>query len=435
MRPTAPVLAAILVALTASGIVHAQAPGAAEGPRTATGRAWLRFGGGYSDNIFRVPAPTESGTFTLLGVDSDFTYMSTRLSLGLFANFEWRDYSTGGIDDETYGNATFDLEVQAIPDRISWIVRDVYSQGLYNPFEVSSPGNRAESNEFTTGPRFQLPLGSRTRLRLDLLKGNRRTTDRPLLDSDTEVGALGIIRTLNSTSDVALNLESQTVEYESPPEEIVTESAYLSYRKTLATGEAYVALGQTRSERGVESSTTPYIDLSWSRDVTARSRIEIRALQQYGDYFDDPAFADGSAALLIRDVYEQKQISIRYAIEGNRNRFSIEQAISRAEYTVLAAFDYDELRTTLDFTRSLTEQMEFGVGYWTSERDYDAAARADDSDTWTLRWNRRVARRMQIEAAFEAHEDRALLGTPVEENVLRLYMRYALTSAAAVQNQ
>jgi hypothetical protein len=78
--------------------------------------------------------------------------------------------------------------------------------------------------------------------------------------------------------------------------------------------------------------------------------------------------------------------------------------------------------------------MGFGIGVWSTEREYDSAERLDESTVWTIRWTRGVSRRMDFEAVYEAHEDEALLGSPVDENVIRLYMRYALTSASATQN-
>jgi hypothetical protein len=420
------------VALLQIDVVGAQAQADAASPlvRSDTGRVWLRLGSGRSDNLERVPTAPESGSFNAAGVQSDLNYQSERLQIDFVADVESRHYSTDLIDDETYGYGTLDLELAAVPDRFFWLVFDEYSQGRVNPLEVSTPENRVGANEFQTGPRLDLPLGSRTLLRLEALAGNRSVEEAGRLDSDTEEATVSVMRSLDVTTEVGLNFVSQGVEYESPATEIDTAIAYLSYRKTLRTGEAYLALGSTRSERDTESSTTPYLDLSWARDIGARSRLDINAVQQYADFFDDPRFGGGSDPLLVRDVFEQQMISIRYSLAGVRNALSLARAVSRADYSVVTSLDYEETSSTVEFKRSMTPKTDLTIRYSAFDRDYEAAAGKDETLSWYLSLDRDLGRRFSLEAIYESRDDWAILSDRVEENILRIYLRYALTNAA-----
>jgi len=397
----------------------------------STGIVWLRLGAGSSDNLLRAPSEPKSGTFNAFGVASDFNYESERLQLDFVSDVEVRRYSTDVLDDETYGYGTLDVEIAAVPDRFFWLVYDEYSQGRVNPLDVSSPENRAGANEFVTGPRLDLPLGSRTVLRLEALAGNRTVEESAALDSDTEEGTVSFIRSLDVTTEIALSFVSQGVEYESPATEIDTASAYLSYRKTLASGEAYLALGSTRSERDAESSTTPYLDLSWARDIGARSRLEISAVQQYADFFDDPRFGAGSDPLLVRDVYETQMLAVEYSVTGVRNGFAITRSINHADYNVVTTLDYEESSSTIEYTRSMTPKTDLSLRYLSFNRDFAAAAGEDELQSWFLSLDRDIGRRFSLELTYESREDQAVLSDKVEENVLRINVRYALTNAAA----
>lgn len=424
-------LGTALVLVCACGAAHGQQGAGGDPDSPSSGMVWLLVGGGNSDNIRRVAVEPESGTFSLFGIESDLVYERSRLSLDFSADVERRNYSTAGLDDETYGQGQFSLEVHAVPDRVIWVIRDEYSHGRINPLEVSSPENRAEANEFWTGPRFDLPLGQRTILRLEALYGDRKVVDTQRLDSEADLGTLSFIRAIDATTEFALNFVSQGAEYESPPTEVNTESAYLSYRKALASGAAYLALGTTQTERGVESSETPYIDLQWTRDLGTRSHLDIHAAQQYGDFFDDPGFADGGDPLLVRDVYEEQLISIGYSIEGVRNRFSLEQSLSHSSYTSLPSLDHDDTTSSVSFSRALTSRAQLGLRYIATERDYESGERGDDRTSWNLSLDHDLGRRFSLGIAYESHDDSAVLGGEIEENIVRLDLRYALTNAAA----
>jgi len=419
-----------LILTAACGTALAQPDNQGAATATSSGAVWLRVGGGTSDNIHRVAVEPESGRYSFLGIESDLAYERARLSLDFSADLERREYLTAGLDDETYGQGMFSLEVHALPDRILWIVRDEYSHGRINPLEVSSPDNRAEANQFWTGPRFDLPLAERTMLRLEALYGDRKVVETERLDSEADLGTLSFIRAINTTTEFALNFVSQGVDYESPPAETDTQSAYLSYSRTLASGQAYLALGSARTERGGESSTTPYIDLSWDRELGARSNLEIRAVQQFGDFFDDPGFGDGSDPLLVRDVFEEQVFSLTYSIEGMRNRFSLDQSVTRVDYTTLPALNYDEWNSGISFSHALSQRATLGLAFRSTERDFASGQQGDERSTWSLSYGHGLGRRFALELAYDSHDDTAVLGEEVRENVVRLHLRYALTNAA-----
>ena len=423
---------AILASLTALSL-----PDTALAQAGSSGSLWLGIGAGHSDNIRRSALMPESGSFSAMGIESDLTYESHRLALDFLADLERRQYSISGIEDETYGNAELSMEIAAVPDLVSWLVLDDYAQGRVDPFEVTSPLNRAEINVFSTGPRFDIPLGMRSLLRLEALKGERAVSDIAGLDSDSLETSAAYVRVVNETTQISINISERDLDYEMAGDRFETSSAYLSYDKTLASGRAYLAIGSTKTESRVMSSSTPYLDLSWSRDVGVRSRVEINAEQRYVDFFDDYRFGGASETVLGSEVYEQQILSWIYTIEGSRNRLELRQSTAKADYINDSARDYDDITFGMSYQRELPRRMTLAARFATSKRDFAVAARDDDADRWALEIDKEFGQRLSLGMTYDSYEDVSVTGDNVAEDTVRLFFRYAVarpdSASGAVQ--
>lgn len=394
----------------------------------SSGSLWLGVGAGHSDNIRRSFEMPDSGSFSALTVESDLAYQSRRIEMGLDADLQRRHYSVSNIEDETYGYARFAFEIDALVDRLSWVVRDDYTQGRVDPFQVTSPENRAGLNVFSTGPRLNLPLGTRSLLRMDALKGERSITGFSGLDGGSQDNSIAYVRVLSSTTELAVNLSARELDYDSQAIGLETTRAFLSYSRRLASGEAFLALGSSRTERGTQSSSTPYISLAWSRDVGARSRVEIDAVQQFVDLFNDFRFGSTIDAVLDANIYKQQLVSVAYSVEGVRSTFRADQSLSRAEFELGSARgDYDEAVTSIQYTRSFTEQTTLAISLASVTRDFETAAADDKSVRWNVSLNQGIGRRFSVHLSYESIDDESASGREIDANVVRVFFRYALT--------
>ena len=392
-----------------------------------SGAVWLHFGAGHSDNIRRVLISPVSGSFTAFGVQSDLDYESSRVAVDFQSDLERRNYSTSDLSDETYGFAYLDAEIDAVPDRFAWLVRDRFSQGRIDPFGVSTPENRAEVNVFSTGPRFDLPFGSRSAFRLELLKGERSVSDLIGLDGDSTDRALSYVRSLDSITELAVSITSQDIEYDLSGAEYETERAFVSYTKALASGRAYLAVGTTKTKFESESMTTPYLNLSWSRDIGARSRVGVDAVQQYVDFFSDFRIGSSSETLLNDDIYKQQLLSVSYAIDGERNSLSIGYLDTDVDYVFSTETDYSQDEFDIEFSHSLTRQGVVRVGYGIAERDYSLVSRGERFSRIRLAYEQALGRKFSLRAEYESHDNEGVReGVAIDEDVFRLSLRYAI---------
>lgn len=413
----------IVPALLVAGQVSAQ--------QESTGMLWLGLGGGHSDNIRRTATQPDSGSFRVFSVTSDVEYESARIDLEFAANLERRMYSVNGVQDETFGDASFELQLQALPDRIVWVVEDEYGQGRIDAFEVSSPDNRAEVNRFAMGPRFHLPIGSRNQLRFELLHAERSVADATGLDSESLENSLSYVRSLDSTTEFSFNHSILDIEYDGFDTQFETEATFLAYAKVLSTGEAYLAVGTSRTESETTDTSTPFINLRWSRDIAARSRVQIELNQQYVDFFDDIRFGTTSDAVLDEGIYEQQYVAATYIIDGERNTIEFEFSTGESTYLSDSAMNYDETAASASWERRLSRLMRFGVGVTSQERKFQGSARADDSTRWEAFLERSLGDRISLRLDYQSIDDTTLLSGTVEENQIRLAVRFAATRAAA----
>lgn len=397
----------------------------------SSGDVWFGISAGLSDNVLRTVVLPDSGSYTAIGVNSDFAYQSSRLAVDFIADLERRRQSIAGVPDATYGDAALSFEVYAIPDRISWLVLDRFDQGRSDPFEVSSPQNRAGFNSFSTGPRFNLPVGDQSLLRMELLEGKRSVSGLVGFDGSSREFGGAFVRVRDNITELALNLTAREFEYDSLPGVYETKGAFLSYDRALATGRAYVAFGSTRTEFQSNRSSTPFFNLFWSRNVGARSLLEIDAVQRYVDILDDDRFDNGFETVPARGAYEEQQIAVAYRIEGPRNAFSLSRSVGNIDYPTSNDFDYDQNTFAVEFSRQLTRRMLLSIAFSVFDREYSVNSQSDESARWQLTLDKDLGQRFSLRAIYQSIDDEAVIGNQVEENTVRINLRYAVARSAS----
>ena len=395
-------------------------------PPDQTGVFSLRVGGGRSDNVRRVPVMEESGSYTAVGFLLDLNRESRRLEADLTADIEQRIYSIADIEDELYGFLDASVEVQALPERVSWFISDSYFQGRPDPFAIDTPENREQINVFSTGPRFNLPLGRRTFLRLSATASKQSLEETSELDSDIHAAEVGLFRALNITTEIGFTVSTRDVEYDLPSRDNEIDSAYLSYRRELATGEASVAIGQSKVYFGANDDSTPFVDITWARDVGARSRLTLSLGNEYVDALENVQSGSSADPLLNADVYEQTSVESAYAIEASRTTISIGASLIEARYANNVFLDNDESRLNIALQRSLSPQLELGLRASVSRREFQQSGTEDNFSSWQLSLRQNFARRLSFEFSYENISQDGLQAGDIAENEIRLFFQYTL---------
>jgi hypothetical protein len=452
---------AALVALVSSGFAAAQPPGnpppappaGAQAPASAdadasaaraaneperTLAAW--FGHVESDNLARTVTP-EDGSFDSIGLLLGLDHVSTRLAASIDADLEYRSYSLDSLDDETIGTLNGAAEVDIVEDRLSWSFTDAYGQGITDPFAGIGPGNREKVNVIGTGPRLSLPIGGRTTLEMGGTYSERRFDESTQVDSDSLLYELGFYRELSLTARVGLVVSSNDVEYVdviAPKYRI--DRFGLRYEKELATGRVLADLGKNEISSGGFDSDEPSYNFVWTRSLTARSELSLRAAREITDAgaalgtslvpgLEGSSFTD---VVVTPNPFEQRRFGASYRLTMSRTVVSAELGSWKDEYIGNALYDSDSTTIHLAFVRTVSPRLSFGVGYDQIDRDFSDAAGAqpDGKDDWTGAWlSRAFGRRFSLGVAISSY-DRSGLDS-YDEQRYELRFGYSPTDSGA----
>jgi len=389
---------AIAAACLAAATVQAQPVNAGTNVEEVTD-VGLAFGAGRSDNVLRQGSSGTSATYTSLGADIDIVRTRRRLNMSVGSDLEYRTYSATGLDNERIGIIDASLEALAVPDRFSWFLGGRGGQGRTDPFGIESPQNRENINIFETGPRFTLPIGQRTNVRISATEGRRYFEVTDSLDSETSDVEAGLYRVLSSTARFGFVVSSRSTDYQLDEYDNDIERAYVTYSRTLATGSASFSVGSNRADFETYTETGPYVSATWQREIGARSNFNATLVNQLidaGDNIDyDRLVVYGGNAggideslLLTQDVFESTELLTSFSVRGTRTLVTFGASISEARYTREVGLDNDVMRFSVGAERNLSSRMSAGLAIDYSNRDFVSRPQVD-KDTFSELWVRR----------------------------------------------
>lgn len=388
----------------------------------------VRLGAGHSDNLFQTSVLEESGNYRLLGVDVDFYRETTRVETEVTGDVEFRSYSHPAIDDAPYGSFDAQVEIQAIRDRLSWIVSDEYGEGRLDPFQMQGPGNREQINIFTTGPALYLPVGERTEIRLSSMLGNRSYEESKDFDADTLESTAGVYRQIGMTAEVGLVLSTRDVEFDTLDYDNTIERAAIRYDKTLSDGEASLQLGTNRVEYESYSKSSPMFEISWARQVGTRSRVQLQAQQALVDSSD--TFRGGQTpddALRSVDVYERTSAGAALNLGFPRGEMTFTGRIGEDRYENDLTLDNDLLQVGVAYERPLSNRLNLGISYFSVDREFQITDQQSD-DTGTMIWAERAfGSKISLDIEYERSSRGGRGVDSSDENTIRLSVIYDLS--------
>jgi hypothetical protein len=453
---------AVLVALASSGLAAAQPPGnpapvapagaAPQGPAATdagtpaistteperTLATW--FGHVESDNLART-VNAEEGSFDSIGLLLGLEHASTRLEASIDADLEYRTYSLDTLDNETIGTLTAAADVDIVQDRLSWSFTDAYGQGITDPFAGIGPGNREKVNVLGTGPRAALPLGSRMSLELNGIYTERRFDESTQVDSDSVLYELGLYRLLSLTARVGFRASSNEVEYVdviAPKYQI--DRLSLRYEKELATGRVLADVGKNEISSGGFDSDEPLYNLVWTRSLTARSELSLRAGREITDAGTalGTALAPGLEGSSFADVvvtpnpFEQRRLGVTYVLTMSRTVVSAGLDSMKDLYIGNSLYDNDSTTMRLSAERTISPRLSVGVGYSRVDRDFTdtLGAQPDGRDDWTGAWlSRALGRRFTLGVAISSYDRSGI--ESYDEQRYELRIGYSPTDSGA----
>jgi hypothetical protein len=307
-------------------------------------RLAVNVGAATTDNLGHLPDGEEltQETFAVTGVDIGFLRESLRARLHVDGEIDYYAYDSDEFDNETAGVLDAGLALHIVPEIFSWEFSERIDHSRIDPFSPVGPGNRERLNFFSTGPRAALPVGERGRFGIVGQYVDRRYDETPLLNGPTRVLALELSKELSSQQRIGFALQASDTEFDDPtalPYEI--HEAYLTYERLAAADEILtVDAGVSRLRREEQSESEPYLQVTWTHALTARSTITFEGGQQFetpADYFDAGTLGDYAAGgagdtLLTADPRMRTDAGLTYTLTRDRAVFRVSQEHFREKY-------------------------------------------------------------------------------------------------------
>lgn len=240
-------------------------------------------GVGVSDNLSRSTVK-KTQTIRTLGLQFGAKEQSRRLSLDLDSDLSYLDYPGSTYRGEIVGHLRADSVLAVVPDRVNWMVKDVFGQTRRSLYNALTPDNRENVNFFSTGPRFIIGLGDIANL---LIAGTYTRNDHELrqLNSQQYGVDVGIERRLSSSSTIGLHASRDHI----VPDELSgvdpydRESAYLAYSLSGADTLLKLNGGGTRVLLNGSTQTSPMLAFEVQRRLSGRTQLFFSGGREYTD--------------------------------------------------------------------------------------------------------------------------------------------------------
>jgi len=392
----------------------------------------LRAGLNHTDNLGRIEEG-ESQTFGSLGTEIALRRTSRRFEAGLQGALDYQHYDSDIYSNEVVGRLDARLGLALLPERIDWLVENQFGQVRTDPFSPDRPDNREILNVFQTGPDFYLPLSARTSLRASGRYADRRWERSDELDSDIRSGSFSMLRQLSPTQTAGVTAAVRRIEFDADPvlaPAYEVQSAYATYRSTLATGEAGVDLGANRLKRAGESQSGLLVRLNWARDFATRSRLSLEAGREFrdaGDQFSADALDgirfDGAGSLpLGAEPLTATFGAAVYRLEQDRTSYTLAGRLERNRYEAATSRDRDISRVEGGARYQFSPALSGGLRLRFSREDFVNVAGDSIADevAITASVERRIGRQWDVAFAYTYTDRSSDLGTSFDENRFRL---------------
>lgn len=330
----------------------------------------LDLGARYTDNVGRVAVDEKSETVGIAGLNFAFDVDRPRLDGGAAADLRYQKYFDSTFDNEVDGGLDGQLSFAFVPERFTWVVQDNYGQVARNRQVADNPANRQDINYFSTGPDVTLPFGSRTFLQLSGRWSDTYFEDDDQ-DNETLTGSAALMRQLSSAATLSLNGSYSEIDFDEDDVFLDYEVTQAFLRLQLTGARTTLSLdgGASRLEQGSDASESEsesaLARLSLTRQIGARSTLQLsagttpsntaqtfRLDQELGGVDVGP-----DAAVVVGDSFQSDYAYVTFTTDWERSAFAAFLSARSEEHEVFSAFDRDQYRGTLTYSRELTRNL------------------------------------------------------------------------------
>lgn len=421
---------------------------------------WTVFSGlTFSDNIARVADGPSDTTYTL-GATGSFFKDEGRLRANVRASVWYEEYLNNTFEGELLGAMAGYLRYDIVPDRVSWTIDNTYGQTAPNTFQPASPGNRSNTNAFSTGPDVTLRLGQVAGIRLGGRYELSTFENDSQLDEERLRGNVGVFRRFSGTTTGSINASLSETTFQGgsvtvAPGQFATgydiREGYGRFETRRARYALSVDAGVTEVEQRGVKEDSPLLRLNFYRRLTPSLDLNVGAGQEYRTSSDilreaiagvrfvgnevvyippgiDPAFVYN----VIEDVNSRSQpVKYQFArgsLDFTRPRtvvsFSLGAGQERFQFSG-QSLDRDVLDVGVRFSRRLRPNLTGSVSASYYDRQFVTLDGGDDNVTGSIQASWQYSSQIAFNAGYRYDKRNSDIGAfSYTENALFVGISY-----------
>lgn len=217
----------------------------------------------YDSNVSQTTKELErSNTAYQIGADFYFSKQSARLSTRADFSIKYEENNTSS--DRIQPRGYYVGELSLIPRRLTWTLEDVALQTRIDPNSASSVSNTTNTNTFTTGPDWVIPLSARDTLRLQSRYEKITYNDVPTSDRERTEGSLRWTRAFSRVWSAGLVYSySDEGSLGRNGSNFQIENRQANVRRSGPRFDMSVALGEAQFDNQTKSTDTSQVDFRY----------------------------------------------------------------------------------------------------------------------------------------------------------------------------
>ena len=393
-------------------------------------------GVGVSDNLTRSTVK-KNQTITTLGLQFGAREQSRRLKLDVDSDLSWLSYPGSNYGSEVVGHFSGETSLAIVPERVNWMVRDVFGQTRRRLYDALTPDNRENINQFSTGPRIILGLGGIANL---LIAATYTRTDQELRQLNSQSYALdvGIQRWLSSNSSVSLHAMREHINLEdaSGVADYDRDSAYLNYSLTGADTTLDLKGGASRVLLDNQTLTSPMVSVQLNRRIGQRTRWFLSGGREFTDEASQMGVSDvarwaptldTSSQTRSVEAYRRTHAGSGLGLQGARTTMLVDFTWSEDSFDASPALDRRRLTARSVVYRQLFPRLGLRAGgTWTND-SYIANGIGLRELSLSAGLDLRLTRNLYADFTYDGYQTTPLAGAPGltgNENRVWLRLRY-----------
>jgi hypothetical protein len=322
----------------------------------------------HSNNISLSTNNPISENVLIPGVDFTYLQQGSTIQANVAGTLEYHDYLNGHFDNQTQTQIAAQANWTVLPQRLDFSVEDYAGVQPVDSLASNSPDNQQQTNVLALGPTLHMHFSDAMSGQVDLRYINSYASKVDEFNSSRGVAAGRLIRDLNPTDQLSLNVETQRVVFDQDAggSDYVRNEAYVRYTSRLAKIDIDALVGGSQlnfDHAPTDSSPLARVSIGWR--PTVRSTFSLDGAYQYADAAQDMMQAPGQSlpsdleagnpgpvgvgnagsgigsgnAAINSEVYLEKSLGASYAYANERLTITISPLFRKLHYLNDPTFD------------------------------------------------------------------------------------------------